>query len=263
MITDAEKNHFETFGFLVLRQFFAAAEMEIIIAEFEDVMLEDRGGKPFAGLQRQIVSDWFKRRAAVHYLIDDERLRGPIKQLLGPNYFFKDGNDGNFYVGDTGWHPDLGWDPSIPAGRMDPYRLAGNMTQHYVPSIKAAFYLDSVDADTGCLRVIPGSHRSPFHEMFWSLHLDIPARAEKLAHVGPKLLEMWERDTGSPEGGEQLLQDPDLNHFGLAPSDIPGVAIESEPGDALFFSHQLWHASFGGRSGRRMFTMNYMTSPSS
>lgn len=74
----------------MLRQLFAAAEMEIIIAEFEDVMMEDRGGNPFAGLQRQIVSDWFKRRAAVHYLIGDEGLRGAIKQLLGPDYFFKD-----------------------------------------------------------------------------------------------------------------------------------------------------------------------------
>ena len=85
MITEAQQNHFEVFGFLVLRQLFSAAEMEIIIREFEDVMLEDRGGKPFDGQQRQIVSDWFRRRPAVHFLIDDERLRGTVEKLLGPD----------------------------------------------------------------------------------------------------------------------------------------------------------------------------------
>ena len=140
---------------------------------------------------------------------------------------------------------------------MDPYRKAGNMTNHYVPSIKAAFYLDPVGRESGCLRVVPGSHRSPLHEQLWSLHLDIPARAAKLPHVGAKLLEMWERDSGDPEGGEGLLADPKVNHFGLEPRDVPSFAIESQPGDVVFFSHQLWHASFGGRSGRRMFTLNY------
>ena len=58
-------------------------------------------------------------------------------------------------------------------------------------------------------------------------------------------------NTGAP------LIDPDTNHFGLVPSDVPSFAIESEPGDAVFFSHQLWHASFGGKVGRRMFTLNF------
>ena len=68
---------------------------------------------------------------------------------------------------------------------------------------------------------------------------------------------MWERDTGSREGGEQLLYDPKVNHFGLEPSEVPSYAIESEPGDAVFFSHQMWHSSFGGKAGRRMFTLNF------
>ena len=55
-----------------------------------------------------------------------------------------------------------------------------------------------------------------------------------------------------------LLADPAVNHFGVAPEEIPSVALQSQPGDALFFSHQLWHASFGGRVGRRMFTLNFV-----
>ena len=172
------------------------------------------------------------------------------------------GDDGNFYVGDTVWHPDMGWDPHIPEGQSDPNKNVGAWRYHYHPSIKVAFYLDPVGKDTGCLRVIPGAHRNPYHDRLWSLHLNVPSAASKedphkFENVRPKLLEMWEQATGDKEGAEQFLSDPDINHFGVAPCDIPAYPIESEPGDAVFFSHQLWHASFGGRVGRRMFTLNF------
>ena len=44
------------------------------------------------------------------------------------------GSDGNYYVGDTTWHEGI-------------------------LHIKIAFYQDSLTDQTGCLRVIPGSHR--------------------------------------------------------------------------------------------------------
>jgi len=253
------QQHFETFGFLVLPQLFSPDEMQVISDAFDDVMQDDRGGKPFDGKQRQTVADWFFRRPETAKLPDDPRICDQIKQLLGNDYTFHKGNDGNFYVGDTGWHPDLGWDPSIPEGRNDPYLLEGH-SKHYNSAVKVVFYLDPVGSDTGCLRVIPGSHHSPWHEKLWSLHLDIPARAKQLKHVRPKMLEMWQRDTGRTEGGEELLTDPDVNHFGIQPVDVPAFALESQPGDVVFFSYQLWHASFGGCSGRRMFTMNFMSS---
>jgi ectoine hydroxylase-related dioxygenase (phytanoyl-CoA dioxygenase family) len=256
MLTEPQRSHYETFGFLALRQVFSPDEIQAISSAFDEVMLEDREGKPFDGRERQSVHDWFHLRPATEKLPDDPRIHGPIEQLLGPGYTFEMGNDGNYYIGDTGWHPDSGWDPCVPEGRNDPYHLAMKR-KRYRTAIKVALYLDPVGSDTGCLRVIPGSHRSPWHEQLWSLHLDIPDRALALEHVRPKMLEMWERDTGGPEGGEQLLTDPDVNHFGLDPCDVPAFAIESQPGDVVFFSYQLWHASFGGRSGRRMFTLNF------
>ena len=257
MLTTEQQAHFEVFGFLVIRQFFSPDEVNVITRELEAALLEDRDGKPFEGKERQYVTNWFRERPPVEFLADDPRIHEPIEQLLGPGYFSTEGNDGNYYVGDTEWHPDLGWDPHIPEGRNDPKRINGPCRDHYVPSIKVAFYLDPVDKKTGCLRVIPGSHRSPYHEQLWSLHVDIPATVSKMASVRPKLLEMWERDTGSTERGEQFLSDPKMNHFGLAPSDIPCYAIESQPGDAVFFSHQIWHSSFGGRVARRMFSLNF------
>ena len=258
MLSIQQKSHFDAFGFIAVRQLFSPDEVDIITREFDAAMFEDRGGKPFDGQTRQVVTDWFRGRPNVEYLASDERIHGPIKQLLGPGSSMNDGNDGNFYVGDTEWHPDMGWDPSIPQGEKDPEWIAGRRGKnHYVPSIKVAFYLDPVAKESGCLRVIPGAHRNPFHDRLWSLHLDIPVNAAKLEDVGPKLLQMWERDTGIPEGGEKLLSDPGVNHFGVDPREVPSYPIESEPGDAVFFSHQMWHSSFGGKVDRRMFTLNF------
>jgi ectoine hydroxylase-related dioxygenase (phytanoyl-CoA dioxygenase family) len=258
MLTIQQKAHFDVFGFLAVRQLFTPDEVDTITREFDAAMLEDRDGKPFDGQKRQQVYQWISGRSAVGFLTADQRIHGPIAQLLGPGATTEKDFYGHLYVGDTGWHPDLGWDPGIPDGENDPERIAGRRgATHYIPSIKVAFYLDPVGKESGCLRVIPGAHRNPYHDQLWSLHKDIPINAASLEDVRPRLLEMWERDTGSREGGEQLLSDPKVNHFGLEPRDVPSYPIESEPGDAVFFSHQMWHSSFGGKAGRRMFTLNF------
>ena len=86
--------------------------------------------------------------------------------------------------------------------------------------IKMAFYLDKVTKESGALRVIPGSHRLEMR--------DWPA----LKAYGAR--ELWDIDQ----------------------SEVPCVALESEPGDVLVFNHNLMHSSFGGSSERRMFTLN-------
>ena len=44
--------------------------------------------------------------------------------------------------------------------------------------------------------------------------------------------------------------------LGVRGQDVPATALETEPGDVLAFHHGLKHASFGGGSRRRMFTIN-------
>ena len=39
--------------------------------------------------------------------------------------------------------------------------------------------------------------------------------------------------------------------------DVPCVALETQPGDLVAFNHNLMHASFGGGTRRRMFTLNF------
>ncbi|MCZ6679222.1 MAG: phytanoyl-CoA dioxygenase family protein [Candidatus Poribacteria bacterium] len=99
------------------------------------------------------------------------------------------------------------------------------------------FFQDQLVKDGGCLSVIPGSHCSPLHEVLWSLHGDIPER------------------------GAHLVAQPGVNPFGISAGHIPSFSVETQPGDVVFFSHQLWHASFGGRSGRRMFALGYKAKP--
>ena len=45
--------------------------------------------------------------------------------------------------------------------------------------------------------------------------------------------------------------------FGVDGSKLPGFPLESQPGDVVFFNQRLWHSSFGGKTGRRTFILNY------
>jgi hypothetical protein len=87
--------------------------------------------------------------------------------------------------------------------------------------VKFAFYLDPVGATTGALRLIPGSHDRPFHE---ELHNSLKSRQ-------------------------------------LGVADVPAHVCDAEPGDVIAFDMRCWHASHGGRTGRRMSTCVYYNNP--
>ena len=139
--------------------------------------------------------------AKLSTLLDDFRILGIASGILGDDFNYGSG-DGNYYSGDTGWHPDGAY-PELFA-------------------IKLAFYLDPLTRDTGCLRVLPGSHRL---------------------------------DSSWKVSGHNWNRAQDL--FGISPAEIPGnIALETNPGDLVVFNHSTVHAAFGGSSRRRMFTMN-------
>ena len=95
-------------------------------------------------------------------------------------------------------------------------------------SVKMAFYLDAVTKSTGCLRVIPGSHNL----------------SDKFAESLQETL---------PNSKENKIEDT----WGTVGSEVPAVALESEPGDLLMFNHRIKHSSWGGSDRRRMFTINF------
>jgi hypothetical protein len=203
VLTDSQKARFETFGFLSFPGLMADCAGEIIDA-FEGIWAERGGGhagKPHDGQRRSCIVPFIDQHPRLCALLDDDRIHGILTGLLGDDFNYV-GSDGNYYAGDTGWHSD-GWGKSV--------RFA-----------KVAFYLDVVTRDTGCLRVIPGSH-----------HLE-DGFANRLQ--------------------DKIRQSQDV--WGLDGRDVPALALETKPGDVVVFNHNLKHAAFGGSSRRRMFTIN-------
>jgi hypothetical protein len=192
-----QRAFFETYGILKLPDLLKN-EIAGIIAEFETVFAEF--GKNPDGTRRRSIVPFVDQRAGLCALLDHPGILAVVGNLLGPDFNYVS-SDGNYYTGDTGWHRDSLY-----------------QSNSY---IKLALYLDRVTKDTGCLRVIPGSH----HEA---------------------ALKIWDGT---------VTAESEAN-FGVHGRDIPAVPLENEPGDVLLFNHRVLHSSWGGSSSRRMFTMN-------
>ena len=209
MLTSEQIAHFETFGFLVLRQLFTQEEVAIMKRESVEIFDEVRGGKPFTGEAWEAVQPFFERRPFLSRVPEDDRIYNIGVDLLGPD-FILEGTEGNLHVGDTRWHGD----PPDEASVRHP---------------KITFYTEPVTRETGCLRVIPGSHRSGPPDPYAILR-------------------------GRNDG-------PDFRPFGLAPSEVPSYPIESRPGDVVVFTENVLHAAFGGKAGRHQHAMSFMPNP--
>ncbi|MCZ6676313.1 MAG: phytanoyl-CoA dioxygenase family protein [Candidatus Poribacteria bacterium] len=203
MLTEQQINHFQTFGFLIFRQVFSPDELKTINAEFERTLTEAYRHTPFDGTRRHWVRTMGPDTPFFASLLEDRRFCEPAEQLYGEDVLGIV-SDANRYVGDTRWHPDHHADPT-----EDCY------------GVKFAYYLESVGAENGALRLIPGSHKNPLHT----------------------------------EVRENLSQ------LGLEICNVPAYVCESEPGDVVAFDVRCWHASWGGASDRRMCTMVYYHNP--
>jgi hypothetical protein len=138
-LTDAQIHHFRTFGYLMLPQLFSAEEMVWITEEFETAIQTYGGGKQHDGSARTMLGAPIERTEKLCTLLDDARIVGLLSGILGEDFNYCSG-DGNYYSGDTGWHPDGNWGCLF--------------------AVKVAFYLDPLTRDTGCLRVLPGSQET-------------------------------------------------------------------------------------------------------
>jgi hypothetical protein len=209
ILTKEQLTYFDVFGFLKFPGLLDG-EIEKISEAFEEVWRNAGGGH--AGRSH----DHQRRSALVPFidsneylcgLLDDPGIEGIATSLLGEDFNYS-GSDGNYYVGDTNWHSD------------------GYVDRKYL-SVKMAFYLDPGTADTGSLRVVPGSHK--YGDRFGNdLHEAMGKSTENRTE------ELW----------------------GLQGADVPAVPLETVPGDLLMFNHKIKHASFGGSTSRRMFTIN-------
>ena len=141
-LTVQQKNHFDTFGFLVFRQLLTPEEVQIYSDEFDagmDATLE-------GGMHDRVVRHWAplmdSNTPFITSLLDDHRFADVTEQLLESEVLGAI-TDGNYRVGDTAWHPDQ--------ASLD------------YTGVKFTIYADPLTKSTGALRVIPGSHREPLH----------------------------------------------------------------------------------------------------
>lgn len=202
-LTPPQLAFFHTFGYLHFPGLLND-RIERIIAEFEVLWAAQGGGhhgQQHDGKRRSCIVPCIDRSVYLSTMLDDPRLEGIAASILGEDFNYM-GSDGNLYAGDTGWHSD-GWHREIT-------------------HIKMAFYLDPVGRDTGCLRVIPGSHR-----------------------IGDKFSDALQAEIYQSQ-----------ESWNLPDRDVPCVALETRPGDVVLFNHNLKHSAFGGSARRRMFTMN-------
>ena len=210
LFTDTHVRFFNTFGFLKLPGLFAneIEQIDTAFTEVWDLFGGGHAGESHDNRQRSMLVPFIDQSQYLSSLIDDPRIHSIPAKILGDdyNYMF---SDGNFFVGPTHWHSDRYYDK--------PYN-----------SLKVAFYLDPVTKESGCLRVIPGTH-----------------------NVG---------DTFGNEVQEAMPHSERPNHqelWDLTGADIPSIPLESEPGDVLVFNHKIKHAAYGGSSTRRMFTIGF------
>jgi hypothetical protein len=203
-LSQQQLNFFNTFGYLGFPGLLAD-KIDAIIENFEAVFNAKGGGhygKPHDGKARSCIVPFIDNNPYLCTLLDDPRIHGILTSLLGDDFNYM-GSDGNYYVGNTQWHSDS-------AFVKRPLHT------------KIAFYLDPVGKDSGCLRVIPGSHR-----------------------VGDPYADQLNREVFKSQ-----------DHWGVDGAGVPCMPLETKPGDILIFNHDLKHASFFGSTNRRMFTIN-------
>ena len=153
MLSEQQVNHFETFGFLLLRQLYSADEMAGLMRELDEVLAAQPGNVMPPSFQS--VAPFVEHGTDTIDLPEDDRIYRPMEQLLGNGFVWggSEGVSGSFNeTHDHQWHSDRG----------------GQIDLHY-RRIKIMIYLQSMRKDTGALRVIPGSHHSSFHRLLLTL----------------------------------------------------------------------------------------------
>ena len=213
MLTPEQLSHFQTFGFLCLRQLLTPHEMTSITSEMEALMAVHPGRQ--SGPSHQSVAPFVELSADLAWLPEDDRIFLPMEQLLDTGFVWgcSEGVAGSFNESnDHSWHCDR----------------AGQIDLQYT-RIKIMIYLQSMRRETGCLRVIPGSHHADFHRSL------LPLQGQ---HVKPG-----------------------ADGFGVAGSDLACHALEVDPGDVVVFNHYLYHAVYGKQAVRRYVALKFAEQP--
>ena len=212
MLTEEQLHYFKAFGFVIMRSVLSEDELERIQAEFDRRAAVVSSHEPFDGTKRHNFNMMGDATPFFASLMEDSRFAETALQMYGD--VLGRGADGNRYVANTYWHND----PGCPEAY----------------GVKCAIYLQPVRADSGALRLIPGSHKRP-----WFDQLD----------ERPPIRYAWVRQDHARAEADDVIK------------SVPGYACESDPGDVVAFDDRLYHASVGGSNDRQMCDITYLTYP--
>ena len=209
MLSERDVRYLTTFGFLVLPGFLTPSQVEAMEREHA-VGLADNERIYAAPIGVRGQMNWSSMRADTPFLasaLELDAMRTVADQVLGGAVGVM--SNGNVFAGSsTEWHADT----SVPGFR----------------GLKVLAYLQPVGEGSGALRVVPGSHLSPWHEQL--------AAYSSKAGAG---------DSGNPDA---LL---------VEVGALPATVCATEPGDVVLFDLRTWHATANGFPGRRMCSFTY------
>jgi phytanoyl-CoA dioxygenase PhyH len=208
---------FNTFGFIKLPGLFKP-EIARITEGFEEVFAANEPDKvitedplqdtdnTFENRRRLIMFRIIERSEKLRWLASDPRVVNIATSIVGDGYEAKP-TDGHVFHCDTSWHPDR--------TTADGFR------------VKLSFYLDPQRANSGAIRVIPGSqdHESAFGRALLSNLYGSPKKV--------------------------------LERYGTEADAIPCWTVETDPGDLICWDVRTFHATFHGFERRRLFSMTF------
>ncbi|MDZ7783881.1 MAG: phytanoyl-CoA dioxygenase family protein [Halioglobus sp.] len=209
LLSETQQRYFSTFGFLVLRGLLADRVPEITEA-FDRVMSDpDNEGIPldYAQGDRIMLPSILDYHAALASLKEDQRITAIPDSLIGSDWEWAD-SSGDVLDCETTWHRDVYHSP---------------LTQLH---IKLLLYLDPLTADTGALRVMPGTN-----------------------YFGDPYVNDVLKGQGFPDRMHEV--------FGVQSSELPCTPVETDPGDVIVLNFRTVHASFAGKGKRRLINLNY------
>ena len=141
-LKQTQLHFFKTFGYVVLRKLLKQDELDVISQEHRDGLAAAFPEEPFNGTLGQWTRMMNEETPFFASLNEDRRFLTPAQQICGEDVL-GNGTDAHFSVGNTDWHSDSNWQPDSEEVQL---------------AVKYHFHLDSVTAETGALRFIPGSH---------------------------------------------------------------------------------------------------------
>ena len=145
-ITHADKQFFEMFGFLIIRNVLSRSEIKLIEKEYDYGFIKtlEHHSNGF-GMRKQF--NWSNLNEKCPNLCSlpyQKNILRTVKTLMSHKIFPYLCNSNNFNGPATEWHTDQ-------AANTDCF------------AVKVAFYLDELDENSGGLRFLPCSHREPLN----------------------------------------------------------------------------------------------------